>query len=83
MTRESVETKVTVVQNESQTLSPGDSIKPIVFQVENGSNPELTNFPGDGYGLAKNGGTVTVTGLVADNAKGPYELVLIIHKNAK
>ena len=83
MTRESVETKVTVVQNESQTQHPGDSIKPIVFQVENGSNPEFTNFPGDGYGLAKNGGTVTVTGVVGENARGPYEVVLIIHKNAK
>ncbi len=78
MTRESVETKVTVVQNESQTLSPGDSIKPILFQVENGSNPELTNFPGDGYGLAKNGGTVTVTGVVGENARGPYEVVLTV-----
>ena len=77
VTRESVETKVTVVQNESQTLSPGDSIKPIVFQVENGSNPQLTNFPG-GYGLAKNGGTVTVTGVVGENAKGPYEIELTV-----
>lgn len=78
VTRESVETKVTVVQNESQTLSPGDSIKPIVFKIENGSNPQLTNFPGDGYGLAKNGGTVTVTGVVGENARGPYEVVLTV-----
>lgn len=78
VTRESVETKVTVVENESQTQHPGDSIKPIVFQVENGSNPQLTNFPGDGYGLAKNGGTVTVTGVVGENARGPYEVVLTV-----
>ena len=77
MTRESVETKVTVVQNESQTLSPGDSIKPIVFQVENGSNPQLTNFPGS-YGLKKDGNTVTITGLVEESAKGPYEIELTV-----
>ena len=77
VTRESVETKVTVVQNESQTLSPGDSIKPIVFQVENGSNPQLTNFPG-GYGLKKDGNTVTITGLVEESAKGPYEIELAV-----
>jgi hypothetical protein len=78
VTREDAEAKVSVVENESQTLSPGDSIKPIVFQVENGSNPELANFPGDGYGLAKNGGTVTVTGVVGENARGPYEVVLTV-----
>ena len=77
VTRESVETKVTVVENESQTLSPGDSIKPIVFQVENGSNPQLTNFPGS-YGLKKDGNTVTITGLVEESAKGPYEIELTV-----
>ena len=77
VTRESVETKVTVVQNESQTLSPGDSIKPIVFKIENGSNLELKNFPG-GYGLKKDGNTVTITGLVEENAKGPYEIELTV-----
>lgn len=77
VTRESVETKVTVVQNELQTLSPGDSIKPIVFKIENGSNPQLTNFPG-GYGLKKDGNTVTITGLVEESAKGPYEIELTV-----
>ncbi|MBR6831871.1 MAG: T9SS type A sorting domain-containing protein [Fibrobacter sp.] len=77
VTRESVETKVTVVQNESQTLSPGDSIKPIVFKIENGSNPQLTNFPGS-YGLKKDGNTVTITGLVEESAKGPYEIELTV-----
>ena len=77
VTRESVETKVTVVENESQTLSPGDSIKPIVFKIENGSNPQLTNFPGS-YGLKKDGNTVTITGLVEENAKGPYEIELTV-----
>ncbi len=77
VTREFVETKVTVVQNESQTLSPGDSIKPIVFKIENGSNPQLTNFPGS-YGLKKDGNTVTITGLVEESAKGPYEIELTV-----
>jgi hypothetical protein len=77
VTREFVETKVTVVQNKSQTLSPGDSIKPIVFKIENGSNPQLTNFPGS-YGLKKDGNTVTITGLVEESAKGPYEIELTV-----
>ena len=73
----SVETKVYVIENETQSLTAGDSIKPIVFKVEHGSNPELTNFPG-GYGLKKDGNTVTITGLVDENAKGPYEVVLTV-----
>ena len=77
VTREDAEAKVSVVENESQTLSPGDSIKPIVFQVENGSNPQLTNFPG-AYGLKKDGNTVTITGLVEESAKGPYEIELTV-----
>ncbi|MBP5441436.1 MAG: T9SS type A sorting domain-containing protein, partial [Fibrobacter sp.] len=59
------------------SLTAGDSIKPIVFKVEHGSNLELTNFPG-GYGLKKDGNTVTITGLVEENAKGPYEVVLTV-----
>ena len=77
----SVETKVYVIENETQSLTAGDSIKPIVFKVEHGSNPELTNFPG-GYGLKKDGNTVTITGLVDENAKGPYEVVLTVDNNA-
>ena len=73
----SVETKVYVIENETQSLTAGDSIKPIVFKVEYGSNCELANFPG-GYGLKKDGNTVTITGLVEENAKGPYEVVLIV-----
>ena len=73
----SVETKVYVIENETQSLTAGDSIKPIVFKVEHGSNCELTNFPG-GYGLKKDGNTVTITGLVEENAKGPYEVVLTV-----
>lgn len=73
----SVETKVYVIENESQSLTAGDSIKPIVFKVEHGSNLELTNFPG-GYGLKKDGNTVTITGLVEENAKGPYTVTLTV-----
>lgn len=46
-------------------------------RLKNGSNPELTNFPGS-YGLNHNGGTVTVTGVVGENARGPYEVVLAV-----
>ena len=73
----SVETKVYVIENETQSLTAGDSIKPIVFKVEHGSNLELTNFPG-GYVLKKDGNTVTIAGLVEENAKGPYEVVLTV-----
>ena len=73
----SVETKVYVIENETQSLTAGDSIKPIVFKVEHGSNCELANFPG-GYVLKKDGNTVTITGLVEENAKGPYEVVLTV-----
>ncbi|SHK41672.1 T9SS type A sorting domain-containing protein [Fibrobacter sp. UWB12] len=73
----SVETKVYVIENETQSLTAGDSIKPIVFKVEHGSNPELTNFPG-GYELKKDGNTVTITGLVEENAKGPYTVTLTV-----
>ncbi|MBR6123269.1 T9SS type A sorting domain-containing protein, partial [Candidatus Saccharibacteria bacterium] len=41
------------------------------------SNPQLTNFPG-GYGLKKDGNTVTITGLVEESAKGPYEIELTV-----
>ena len=77
----SVETKVYVIENETQSLTAGDSIKPIVFKVEHGSNLELTNFPG-GYVLKKDGNTVTITGLVEESAKGPHEVVLTVDNNA-
>ena len=73
----SVETKVYVIENETQSLTAGDSIEPIVFKVEHGSNLELTNFPG-GYGLKKDGNTVTITGLVEESAKGSYEIELTV-----
>ena len=73
----SVETKVYVIENETQSLTAGDSIKPIVFQIEHGSDPKVTNFPG-GYELRKNGNTVTIVGLVEENAKGPYEVELTV-----
>ena len=77
----SVETKVYVIENETQSLTAGDSIEPIVFTVEHGSNCELTNFPG-GYVLKKDGNTVTITGLVEESAKGPHEVVLTVDNNA-
>ena len=73
----SVETKVYVIENETQSLTAGDSIKPIVFKVEHGSNLELTNFPG-GYGLKKDGNTVTIVGLVEESARGQYDVVLSV-----
>jgi len=55
----------------------GDSIKPIVFQIEHGSDPKVTNFPG-GYELRKNGNTVTIVGLVEESARGQYDVVLSV-----
>jgi len=75
--RKTVETKVYVIENETQSLTAGDSIKPIVFKVEHGSDLQLDNFPG-GYGLKKDGNTVTITEKVAENAKGPYEIELTV-----
>ena len=72
-----VVTTVSVIENETQTLTAGDSIKPIVFQYEHGSDPEITNFPG-GYELRKNGNTVTIVGLIEEKSKGPYDVVLSV-----
>jgi hypothetical protein len=77
VTHKSVVTKVSVTENASQTLNVGDSIKPIVFQIEHGSDPKVTNFPG-GYELRKNGNTVTIVGLVEESARGQYDVVLSV-----
>ena len=77
VTHQAVVTKVSVTENASQTLNVGDSIKPIVFQIENGSDPKITNFPG-GYELRKNGNTVTIVGLVEESARGQYDVVLSV-----
>ena len=77
VTHKPVVTKVSVTENASQTLNVGDSIKPIVFQIEHGSDPKITNFPG-GYELRKNGNTVTVVGLVEESARGQYDVVLSV-----
>ena len=77
VTHKPVVTKVSVTENASQTLNVGDSIKPIVFQIEHGSDPKVTNFPG-GYELRKNGNTVTIVGLVEESARGQYDVVLSV-----
>ena len=77
VTHKPVVTKVSVTENASQTLNVGDSIKPIVFQIENGSDPKITNFPG-GYELRKNGNTATIVGLVEESARGQYDVVLSV-----
>ena len=77
VTHKPVVTKVSVTENASQTLNVGDSIKPIVFQIEHGYDPKITNFPG-GYELRKNGNTVTIVGLVEESARGQYDVVLSV-----
>ena len=77
VTHKLVVTRVTVLENETQTLTAGDSIKPIVFQIEHGSDPQVKNFPG-GYQVQKEGNKVTVIGLVEESAKGPYDIVLSV-----
>ena len=60
-----IETTVTVLESDSQTVTAGDSVW-------------LTNFPG-GYELRRNGDTVTIVGLLEKSAKGRYAVTLSTH----
>ena len=73
-----VQTSVYVLENETQSVTVGDSIKPIVFLIEHGSEPKLYGFPG-GYQLQTKGDTVTVIGVIEESAKGPYEITLGVY----
>ena len=73
----SIVTKVSVLENATQSVSVGDSVKPIVFVMEHGSGANLTGFPG-GFQLKTKGDTVTVIGLIEESAKGLYNVQLSV-----
>lgn len=78
VTHKVMETKVVVSKNASQTVTAGDSIKPIVFSVEHMSEiVELTGFPGS-YEVIPDNNTVTVYGVLKEDAKGEYKITLKI-----
>ncbi|WP_405322765.1 T9SS type A sorting domain-containing protein [Fibrobacter sp.] len=80
VTHKSVETTLSVIENETQTVVAGDSIEPIVFKFENAVDiGELTGFPG-GYKIIPDNATksIYVIGKVNEGAKGPYTVKLSI-----
>ena len=72
-----VVTKITVIKNESQKVTAGDSIKPIVFYKEHALELVLPNFPG-GYERMENNDTVTIIGLIQEGSKGLHDIVLSV-----
>ena len=75
-----VVTKITVIKNESQKVTAGDSIKPIVFYKEHALELVLPNFPG-GYRpitSGTSGDTVTIIGLIQEGSKGLHDIVLSV-----
>lgn len=72
-----VVTKITVIKNESQKVTAGDSIKPIVFYKEHALELVLPNFPG-GYERIENDDTVTIIGLIQEGSKGLHDIVLSV-----
>ncbi|ACX75731.1 hypothetical protein Fisuc_2144 [Fibrobacter succinogenes subsp. succinogenes S85] len=77
----SVVTSVSVVENETQTVTAGDSIEPIVFKFENVVKIEsVTGFPG-GFKAEVDNATksVIVFGLVSEDSKGPYTVKLSVN----
>ena len=77
----SVVTSVSVVENETQSLTAGDSIEPIVFKFENVVKIEsVTGFPG-GFKAEVDNATksVIVFGLVSEDSKGPYTVKLSVN----
>lgn len=77
----SVVTRIYAVENETQTATAGDSIEPIVFKFENMVDYEKpTGFPGS-YKVVPDEATKTLTviGLLSENAKGPYTIKLTVN----
>jgi hypothetical protein len=72
-----VVTKITVIKNESQKVTAGDSIKPIVFYKEHALELVLPNFPG-GYERIENDDTVTIIGLIQEGSRGLHDIVLSV-----
>jgi len=80
VTHKSVETTLSVIENETQTVTAGDSIEPIVFRFENVVDlGELTGFPG-GYMIVPDNATksIFVIGKIKEDAKGPYKIKLSV-----
>lgn len=75
-----VVTTLSVVENETQNVTAGDSIEPIVFKFENAVDiGELTGFPG-GYKIIPDNATksIFVIGKINEGAKGPYTVTLTV-----
>ena len=77
VTHKPVVTKVTILENASQKVTAGDSIKPIVFYRENALKTEMSNFPG-GYQPITNGDTVTIIGLIQEGSRGLHDFVFSV-----
>jgi len=77
-----VVTSISVVENETQTVIAGESIKPVVFKFENMVDYEgegISGFPGNYQIVPDNENkTLTVTGKIKENSKGPYTVKLSI-----
>ena len=77
VTHKPVVTKVTILENASQKVTEGDSIKPIVFYREHALRTEMSNFPG-GYRPITSGDTVTIIGLIQEGSSGLHNFVLSV-----
>ena len=77
VTHKPVVTKVTILENASQKVTAGDSIKPIVFYRENALKTEMSNFPG-GYQPITSGDTVTIIGLIQEGSSGLHDFVFSV-----
>ena len=77
-----VVTSISVVENETQTVIAGESIKPVVFKFENMVDYEgegISGFPGNYQIVPDNANkTLTVTGKIKENSKGLYTVKLSI-----
>ena len=77
-----VVTSISVVENETQTVIAGELIKPVVFKFENMVDYEgegISGFPGNYQIVPDNENkTLTVTGKIKENSKGPYTVKLSI-----
>lgn len=80
VTHNPVMTSLSVIENETQTVTAGDSIEPIVFKFENAVDIDgLTGFPG-GYTIVPDNATksIYVIGKINEGAKGPYTVKLSV-----
>ena len=80
VTHNPVVTSLSVIENETQTVTAGDSIEPIAFKFENAVDIDgLTGFPG-GYTIVPDNATksIYIIGKINEGAKGPYTVKLSI-----